>query len=176
LIQINAQDARQFTPSNGNKRRERRWRYWGTERRKRLEGNEDALMRKLSIYVLTALACGLPVTVLAIEGPQLPSSAKKLTSKEIVDLQDGVTMTFEAYTFDAPVTGTVVHNFQNNQHTGKYTMGGVETAFHGPIWIKDDMLCHVGPRGDICGFVYVDGSSFYNVSPERKVQSVDTKQ
>ncbi len=34
-------------------------------------------MRGSLMYVVAALACGMPIAALAIEAPQLPSSAKK---------------------------------------------------------------------------------------------------
>jgi hypothetical protein len=135
-------------------------------------------MRTLSIYALAALSCGLPLTALAIEAPQLPTSAKKLTGQEIVDRQDGVTLTYKDYMGDAVSTGTAVHDFKNNRNSGTYEYQGMSGSFAGKAWIKGDMFCHtenVRP-GENCVFVYSDGPSFYNVSPEGRVLSVDTKQ
>jgi hypothetical protein len=141
------------------------------------EQMEAPNMRTLSTYVLAGLVCGLPITALAIEAPQLPSSAKKLSGKEIVDLQDGVNLTYKNYVDGVLVTGTAVHDFKNNQNSGTYDYKGTKGLFNGRVWLNDDMFCHSenAGRGDTCVNVYLDGSSFYNVSPEGKVLSVDTK-
>ena len=134
-------------------------------------------MRGSLMCVLAALACGMPIAAMAIEGPQLPSSAKKLTGKEIVELQDGVMLTYKDYMGDVVSTGTAVHDFKNNRNSGTYEYKGMSGSFAGKAWIKGDMFCHtqdVRP-GEDCIFVYSDGPSFYNVSPEGKVLSVDTK-
>jgi hypothetical protein len=134
-------------------------------------------MRRSSMYVLAGLMCGLPLAALAIEAPQLPSSAKKLTGKEIVDLQDGVTLAYKDYEHESLATGTEVHDFKNNRNTVTYEYNGVQGSYTGKVWIKDDMFCHsefIRP-GDTCVFVYSEGSSFYNISPEGKVLSIETK-
>jgi hypothetical protein len=134
-------------------------------------------MRTLSWYVLAVLASGLPLTALAIEAPQLPTSAKKLTGKEIVELQDGVTLTFKDYTTPTLLTGAVVHDFKNKSESGTFEYKGIKGQINSTIWLKEDMLCDLQPgKGDVCSFVYLDGSSFYNVGPDGKVRSVDTKQ
>ena len=50
-------------------------------------------------------------------------------------------------------------------------------SYEGKVWIKGGMFCHNESTrpGDTCISVYLDGSSFYNVSPEGKVLSIDTK-
>ena len=135
-------------------------------------------MRGSSMYVLAALVCGMPIAALAIDAPQLPSSAKKLTGQEIVSLQDGVTLTYKDYASDALTTGTAVHDFKKNTNNSTYDYKGIHGTFVGKVSVKGDMFCHTesGRPGETCVFVYSDGPSFYNVSPEGKVLSVDTKQ
>jgi hypothetical protein len=134
-------------------------------------------MHGSATFALAALMCGAPLAALAIDSPQLPSSAKKLTGKEIVELQDGVTLTFKDYSADALMTGTTVHDFKAGRNGGTYEYKGIKGTYEGKVWIKDDMFCHnaTGMPGDTCIFVYSDGPTFYNVSPEGKVLSIDTK-
>ena len=69
---------------------------------------------------------------MAIEGPQLPSSAKKLTGKEIVELQNGVTLTYTDFSVRRRLnTGTAVHDFKNNRNSGTYEYKGMQRVLRG---------------------------------------------
>jgi hypothetical protein len=104
-------------------------------------------------------------------------TAKKLSAAEIVAQQDGVPLLYNDFTADALMSGTVVHDFRNNLHTGTYEYKGTKGQFSGKIWMKGDMFCHEEGRGfDTCGFVYLDGADFYNVGADGKVLSIDKKQ
>ena len=135
-------------------------------------------MTKRFQSIMVSFALALPFSTFATELQQLPSSARKLSGKEIVELQNGAKLTFEDYTADAVITGTTTHDFVNSRQNGIYEYRGSHGNFAGKVWIKDDMFCHAedGRGNEICGFVYLDGNTFYTVGVDGKILAIDKKE
>jgi hypothetical protein len=120
----------------------------------------EGQMQKRLQSIVVALLFSMPLTAFAIERPELPSSAKKLSEKEIVELMGGVPLTYKEYMAGYLYTGTIVIDFQNNKFDEAYECyGAAPCPISGKAWIKDDMYCHKASfEMEICTFIYLDGS------------------
>jgi hypothetical protein len=109
---------------------------------------------------------------LAVEAPSLPSSAKKLTGKEIAALYDGATVAFNNFTMAQPLTGTVTYDLKSHKHHGTYKLGEQGGQFTGALRIKGDQFCHAeGNSKERCVSVYTDNSDIYEVNSKGVVES-----
>jgi hypothetical protein len=137
---------------------------------------EGQMQKRLQSIVAVLLFC-MPLAAFAIEAPKLPSSAKKLSAKEIIELMGDVPLTFEEYDGGYLRTGTVVIDFQTNKLDAKTECSGVPCQISGKAWTRDDMFCHEVYTGfEICAFVYLDGSALYFVGTDGKVIAIDKRQ
>jgi hypothetical protein len=127
--------------------------------------------------MVCTLAVGSISPALALEAPELPSSAKKLSGSEIVALYDGATIAFNNFTSKLPLTGTDTYNFAKKSHSGSYSIGGKRGTFTGQIRVKGDMFCHREGKGkETCSSVYTNGVYIYEVNQKGVVESMNQKQ
>jgi hypothetical protein len=111
--------------------------------------------------------------VLASDAPSLPSTAIKLSGKEIVAIYDGSTFKFKDFKSDVPSTGTITFDLKNNITSG--TLNGYGHTLHS-IKLNGDKLCSQGGGFETCSSVYFDGADIYEVSAEGIVVSTLQKQ
>ena len=126
---------------------------------------------------LGALAVvSLANTAFAESAPALPTSAKKLTGKEITALYDGATVNFNNFTMKQPLTGTDTYDLKAHSHQGTYTLAGKSGSFSGAARVKGDQFCHrEGSGSEHCAFVYTDGADIYEVNAKGIVKSQNHK-
>lgn len=123
----------------------------------------------VGIFAATAVVAGSP--------PSLPSSAKKLSGKEISALYNGLTINFNNFTMNEPLTGTDTYNLKGHSHQGTYSLGGKTGTFSGSARVKGDQFCaREGNSKEHCAFVYIDGSDIYEVNAKGIVESANHKQ
>jgi hypothetical protein len=116
-------------------------------------------------------------TAVAGSAPSLPSAAKKLSGKEISALYDGLTINFNNFTMNEPLTGTDTYNLKGHAHQGTYSLGGKTGTFSGSARVKGDQFCHrEGNSKEHCAFVYTDGADIYEVNAKGVVESLNHKQ
>jgi hypothetical protein len=109
--------------------------------------------------------------------PSLPSSAKKLSGKEITALYDGSTVNFNNFTTAQSLTGTSTYDLKGHLHHGTYSMGGKSGTFSGKAQVKGDQFCHrEGNSSEHCSFVYSDGADIYETNAKGVVESLNRKQ
>jgi hypothetical protein len=112
------------------------------------------------------------VSASAIKGPRLPSTAKKLTTEEIIRLYDGHTISFNNFTLNKPLTGAFTINYKAKAISGSYTFGTEKGTFKGTLRISGDNYCYKVRKGkEVCGAVYKDGQNIYEVNSMGKVTS-----
>jgi hypothetical protein len=115
--------------------------------------------------------------VAAENPPSLPSSAKKLSGKEIAALYAGSTVNFNNFTMKEPPTGTDTYNLKEHLHHGTYSLGGKTGTFTGSARVKGDEFCHrEGNSPEHCSFVYTDGADIYETNAKGTVESLNRKQ
>ena len=116
-------------------------------------------------------------SALAVQAPQLPASAKRLTADQIIKLYDGNTFTFTSYTRFGVASGTVTYDLKNNKSRGSYDLGSHHGTIDGKIHMDGDKFCYkVSMDREHCDFMYRDGQSVYDVDPDGSVRSVNQKQ
>ncbi len=107
----------------------------------------------------------------------MPPTAKKLSGKEISALYDGLTIHFNNFTINQPLTGTDTYDLKRRTHQGTYSIGGKSGTFSGSARVKGNQFCHrEGDSKEHCAFVYVDGQTIYEANAKGVVESVNTKQ
>jgi len=112
----------------------------------------------------------------AVEAPQLPASAKKLSGTEILTLYGGSTVTFNNFTKDKPLSGTVTYDLKKKMHSGTYNLGGQRGQFSGVNRVNGDQFCHKeGSGNEDCVFVYTDGPDIYEVNAKGVIESKNQK-
>jgi hypothetical protein len=131
-------------------------------------------MRRISWLGVAFIS--LANTALAQSPPALPTSAKKLTGKEISTLYDGATVNFNNFTMKQPLSGTDTYDLKAHSHQGTYTLGDKSGSFSGVARVKGDQFCHrEGGGGEHCDFVYTDGADIYEVNAKGVVESQNHK-
>jgi hypothetical protein len=132
-------------------------------------------MTKVSL--LAALAMLYAPAALALKAPPLPSSAKPLSAKEVIELYDGATIAFDNYEFDKSLTGTSHMDFKKKTIHGDYVYGDeAKKTFKGKIRMKSDNFCYkVNKNKEACVRVYLDGSDIYEVNAKKVVTSKNKK-
>lgn len=121
-----------------------------------------------------ALSC---TPAVALDAPQLPATAKKLTGPEIKALYDGASVSFNNFTQKVALTGTDTYDLGKNTHAGTFSIGGKTGTFKGSIRIKGDLFCHKEGSGkERCASVYTDGADIYEVNAKGTVESMNKKQ
>jgi hypothetical protein len=131
-------------------------------------------MRKIGLLGVAFIL--LANVAMAQSPPALPTSAKKLTGKEISTLYDGATVNFDNFTMKQPLTGTDTYDLKAHSHRGTYTLGDKSGSFSGAARVKGDQFCHrEGGGSEHCDFVYVDGAEIYEVNAKGVVESHNHK-
>jgi len=111
------------------------------------------------------------------DSPQLPTTAKHLTGKEIAALYDGLTVHWTNYTMGKPATGTDTYEFKTKTQSGSYQVGDTKGTFQGKLRVKGDLFCHQEEKGkEKCSSVYIDGNTIYETNSKGAVESMNVKQ
>jgi hypothetical protein len=97
---------------------------------------------KTSMTVATFVVLSFASVAAAGSPPSLPSSAKKLTGKEITALYDGSTVNFNNFTMAQSLMGTATYDLKGHLHHGTYSMGGKSGTFSGITQVKGNQFCH----------------------------------
>lgn len=115
------------------------------------------------------------VPVLAMDGPSLPPTAKKLTKDQFIALLDGKTFSYKSYNHDKLVTGKTKFDFKAMTYSGTYPSNG-KAANYGPLplSISGDTYCY-DKTCDGSGAIYLDGTTIYEVNAAGKVGEVLAK-
>jgi hypothetical protein len=118
------------------------------------------------------------ICAMALEAPALPTTAKKLTGKDIVALYDGSTVKFNNFTKDKPLTGSVTYDLKTKSAAGNYVYGGSASAnFSQRIRINGSKFCYqVGKDKETCVTVHTDGANIYETDATGTVTSLNQKQ
>jgi hypothetical protein len=112
---------------------------------------------------------------LALDAPQLPASAKKLSGPEIRSLYDGSKMNWTSYLDGS--TGTSNYDFKTKTNSGTWQAGGKKGMFSNKIRIKGDTFCFTASKTkEVCDSVYTDGADIYEVGSKGAVSFKSQKQ
>jgi hypothetical protein len=130
---------------------------------------------KLSL-ILTLAAMALPQFALARDLPQVPASAQKLDAAGIYKLYHGNRSSFNNLQNKETLTGVAYYDLDSKVMFGIFNWDNKDRGlFKGKAWIKDDEFCNKPDKGkQTCTLVYLDGKTYYEVSKDGVVQSVDT--
>ena len=128
----------------------------------------------LGVLGVATLASSLPA--FAVEGPTLPSSAKKLTKDQIIAFMDGKTFKYKSYNHEKLTMGLTTFDFKGKKVSGTYSDKGIMKKYSGqPLSMNGDVYCYDKSCPSDAGSVYLDGSTIYEVKGDGKVGEVLTK-
>jgi hypothetical protein len=116
-------------------------------------------------------------SALAVQRPQVPPSAGKLTAAQIKKLYDGNTFSFTSYTTFGAATGRVSYDFESGTNHVDYQLGSHHGSLTGTIRLSGDKFCYkVGFSRERCDDLYLAGSSIYDVDADGTVESLNQSQ
>jgi hypothetical protein len=106
----------------------------------------------------------------------VPASAKKLDAAGIGKLYHGARAAFDNKQNKETLTGEIFYDMKAKSMFGYYVWDKKDRGmFRGKAWIKGDQFCNKPEKGkETCTDVYLDGKTYYEVTSDGKVASVDT--
>jgi len=108
----------------------------------------------------------------SLDGPTLPTTAKKLTKEEIVTLMDGKTFKYKSYNKAKLMTGETTFDFKKGVYSGTYAGKPYSPQ---PLSMNSSAYCYDKTCPEGSGAVYVDGNTIYEVNGAGAVGEVLTK-
>ena len=116
------------------------------------------------------------VPALAMDGPSLPSSAKKLTKDEIIAMMQGKTFNYKSYNHDELKTGKTTFDFKKMTYSGTYSDKGKMKSYTAqPLSMNSEAYCYDKTCPEGASAIYGDGSVIYEMNGKGKVGEVLTK-